>query len=76
VLSDVAEIEYLTTGMYNKAAESGIRWNDPAIGIDWPVTEPILSARDESAQSLAEWLARPEAANFTFRPAAAGGVAS
>jgi dTDP-4-dehydrorhamnose 3,5-epimerase len=76
VLSDFAEIEYLTTGTYNKAAESGIRWNDPAIGIDWPVTEPILSARDESAQSLAEWLARPEAANFRFGQDRAGGVAS
>jgi dTDP-4-dehydrorhamnose 3,5-epimerase len=68
VLSDVAEIEYLTTGTYNGATESGIRWNDPAIGIDWPVTEPILSAKDESAQSLSEWLARPEAANFRFGP--------
>ena len=65
-LSDVAEIEYLTTGTYNKATESGIRWNDPAIGIEWPVTDPILSAKDESAQTLAEWLARPEAANFTY----------
>jgi len=74
VLSDLAEIEYLTTGTYNKAAESGIRWNDPAIGIEWPVTEPILSAKDESAQSLAEWLARPEAANFRFDRA--GGIAS
>jgi dTDP-4-dehydrorhamnose 3,5-epimerase len=76
VLSDLAEIEYLTTGTYNKAAESGIRWNDPAIGIEWPVTEPILSAKDESAQSLAEWLARPEAANFRFGHDRAGGVAS
>jgi dTDP-4-dehydrorhamnose 3,5-epimerase len=65
-LSDVAEIEYLTTGTYNKAAESGIRWNDPAIGVEWPVTDPVLSAKDESAQTLAEWLARPEAANFTY----------
>jgi dTDP-4-dehydrorhamnose 3,5-epimerase len=66
VLSEHAEIQYLTTGTYSKAAESGIRWNDPAIGIEWPVTEPIVSAKDESAQSLADWLARPEAANFRF----------
>ena len=66
VLSDVAEIEYLTTGTYNHAAESGIRWNDPAIGIDWPVREPKLSAKDATAQTLAEWLARPEAANFSI----------
>jgi dTDP-4-dehydrorhamnose 3,5-epimerase len=76
VLSDIAEIEYLTTGTYNGATESGIRWNDPAIGIDWPVTEPILSAKDESAQSLAEWLARPEAANFRFGPDPVEGPAS
>jgi dTDP-4-dehydrorhamnose 3,5-epimerase len=67
VLSDYAEIEYLTTGTYNRATESGVRWNDPAIGIEWPVANPILSAKDESAQSLGEWLARPESANFTYR---------
>jgi dTDP-4-dehydrorhamnose 3,5-epimerase len=66
VLSDIAEIEYLTTGTYNKATESGIRWNDPAIGIEWPVTEPTLSPKDAAAQSLSEWLARSESANFTF----------
>ena len=66
VLSDTAEIEYLTTGTYNKATESGIRWNDPAIGVEWPVDRPTLSAKDESAQSLADWLARPEAARFTY----------
>jgi dTDP-4-dehydrorhamnose 3,5-epimerase len=67
VLSDYAEIEYLTTGTYSRATESGVRWNDPAIGIEWPVVDPILSAKDESAQSLREWLARPESANFTYR---------
>jgi len=72
VLSEVAEIEYLTTGTYNPATESCIRWNDPAIGIDWPVGEPILSAKDASAQSLAEWLARPEASNFHVRHGHAG----
>ena len=69
VLSDHAEIEYLTTGTYNRATESGVRWNDPAIGIEWPVVDPILSAKDESAQYLREWLARPESANFTYRGA-------
>jgi len=76
VLSDYAEIEYLTTGTYNKGAESGILWNDPAIGVEWPVSEPILSAKDESAQTLAEWLARPEAANFQYGRGRVGGVAS
>jgi hypothetical protein len=37
------------------------------VGIDWPVTDPIVSARDGSAQSLAEWLARPEAQHFRYQ---------
>lgn len=65
VLSDAAEIEYLCTGIYNPAGESGIRWNDPEVGIQWPIGEPILSAKDQNAQSLAEWLDRPESVAFT-----------
>ena len=65
-LSDVAEVEYLTTGIYNPATESGVRWDDPDIGIDWPVKEPTLSAKDAAAQSLADWLARPEAQAFRY----------
>ncbi len=63
-LSEVAEVEYLTTGTYNSKAESGLRWNDPAIGVDWPVDEPILSRKDTEAQLLSEWLERPEAEAF------------
>jgi dTDP-4-dehydrorhamnose 3,5-epimerase len=69
VLSEIAEIEYLTTGTYNRATEGGIRWNDPAVGIEWPVGDPILSAKDASAPTLAQWLAGPEAAHFSFKPA-------
>ena len=64
VLSDCAEVQYLTTGTYNPAAESGVRWDDPAIGIDWPIDNPTLSQKDAEAQSLAEWLKRPEADAF------------
>jgi dTDP-4-dehydrorhamnose 3,5-epimerase len=63
-LSDVAEIEYFCTAPYNPAAESGIRWDDPDIGIEWPVDDPQLSAKDAAAGSLAHWLARPESAAF------------
>jgi len=66
VLSEFAEIEYLTTGLYNAKAESGIRWNDPALGIRWPVEQPTLSAKDEKAQTLDEWLARPESGSFQY----------
>ena len=68
-LSDVTEIEYFCSAEYNPAAESGIRWDDPDIGIRWPVPEPALSAKDAVAGSLADWLARPESAAFRYRPA-------
>lgn len=66
VLSEAAEVQYLCTGIYNPSGESGILYNDPDIGIDWPVREPLLSDKDRQAQSFAGWLARPEAARFTL----------
>ena len=66
VTSEYAEIQYLCTGTYNNACESGILWSDPEIGIDWPVKDPILSGKDAEAQTLAQWLARPESDNFTY----------
>lgn len=56
VLSEYADVEYLCTGTYNGACESGIFWNDPAIGIKWPVPDPVLSDRDRSAPTLKQWL--------------------
>lgn len=56
VTGDVAEVEYLYTAFYNPAGESCIIWNDPAIGIDWPIKNPVLSDRDKTARTLAEWL--------------------
>lgn len=67
VLSDWCEIEYLTTGTYNAAGEGGIRWDDPAIGVAWPVKSPVISARDAAAPTLAQWLARPESHQFALR---------
>ena len=64
VLSEFAQIEYLTTGCYNSKAEGGILWNDPALGIKWPVENPTLSEKDKVAPTLAQWLKRPEAAHF------------
>lgn len=67
VLSEFAEIQYKCTGVYTSTkAESGILWNDPAIGIDWPVKNPILSAKDEVAQTLAEWSNNENAQHFTY----------
>ena len=54
VLSERAIFSYLCTAQYDKAADAGVRWNDPAIGIDWPVSAPLLSAKDEAAPLLAD----------------------
>jgi len=66
VLSDFAEIQYLCTGTYSQAAESGIAWNDPEIGIAWPVEEPQVSEKDDQAQSLSEWLDTKESEFFKY----------
>ncbi|HEY3412070.1 MAG TPA: dTDP-4-dehydrorhamnose 3,5-epimerase [Armatimonadota bacterium] len=71
VLSDIAEIEYFCTAPYNPAAESGIRWDDPALGIEWPVAHAQLSPKDAAAGTLQEWLA--SAALHAFRPVSAAG---
>lgn len=67
VLSEFAEIQYKCTGSYSSEAESGILWNDPAIGIEWPVKEPILSKKDEAAQPLQQWLLKEESHNFVYQ---------
>ena len=64
VLSEFAEIQYLTTGLYNSACESGILWNDPQIAIDWPVRNPIVSEKDIKAQTLKQWLEIEESHYF------------
>ena len=54
VVSPVAQVEYKCTDVYDAAAELGIAWNDPALGIPWPVADPILSLRDRRHPTLAE----------------------
>jgi len=56
VLSDSADFLYKTTGYYAPQAEGCVRWDDPAIGIDWPRQgrPPILSTKDAAAPRLAE----------------------
>jgi len=46
VLSDYAEVQYKCSSVYNGAEEAGYAWDDPGIGIKWPVSEPVLSQRD------------------------------
>jgi dTDP-4-dehydrorhamnose 3,5-epimerase len=68
VLSEWAEVQYLCTGVYNRDGESGIHWQDPDVGVEWPVTDPVLSPKDNTAQTLRQWLARPESDHFVFSP--------
>ena len=58
VVSDVAEVEYKCSAFYDAADEIAIRFDDPAIGVAWPVTEPTLSRRDATALPLADLMAR------------------
>ena len=59
VLSEYADLQYRCTNFYAPETEGAVLWNDPAIGVDWNVEEPILSARDQQAQTLAEYLKNP-----------------
>jgi dTDP-4-dehydrorhamnose 3,5-epimerase len=64
-LAEGTRVQYLCTGTWNGSAESGIRWDDPEIGIRWPVSDPVVSEKDRNAQTLREWLARPDSRNFS-----------
>ncbi len=50
--TDIAELMYKVTCEYSQSHDRGIRWNDPAIGVKWPVVDPILSKKDADAPLL------------------------
>jgi dTDP-4-dehydrorhamnose 3,5-epimerase len=52
VLSDTADFFYKCTEYYASDTERSIAWNDPWIGIPWPIREPLLSAKDRAAPTL------------------------
>jgi dTDP-4-dehydrorhamnose 3,5-epimerase len=54
VLSEVADFEYKCTDFYDPASEAGVVWNDPELGIAWPIAEPSLSAKDRGLPTLAD----------------------
>jgi dTDP-4-dehydrorhamnose 3,5-epimerase len=56
ILSEEAVYEYQVNKYYEAGAEKGIAWNDPELGIDWPVAEPILSGKDQNNLSFKEYL--------------------
>ena len=54
VLSDVSEMAYKCTSLYAPADDAAVLWNDPNIGIEWPIKDPILSQKDAAAPALAD----------------------
>jgi dTDP-4-dehydrorhamnose 3,5-epimerase len=56
VLSDTVHVEYKCTEFYHPEDEIGISWNDPEVGIDWPLSEPIVSPKDRSLPPLRDIL--------------------
>jgi dTDP-4-dehydrorhamnose 3,5-epimerase len=52
VLTDEAEVVYKCTSLWNPSGEGAIAWNDPSIGIDWKVANPIVGPRDAEALPL------------------------
>ena len=54
VTSDIAQVEYKCTDVYDAADERGLPWNDADLAIDWPMSDPVLSVRDQSHPSFRE----------------------
>jgi dTDP-4-dehydrorhamnose 3,5-epimerase len=60
VTSPVAQVEYKCTDVYDASSEIGIAWNDPDLGIAWPIADPVLSERDRRHPRLADVAELPE----------------
>lgn len=58
-LSETAEVHYKCAGYYTPPSEGTVAWDDPAIAVDWPYRDPVLSTRDRQGMSLDEYRARP-----------------
>jgi dTDP-4-dehydrorhamnose 3,5-epimerase len=58
-LSDAADVEYKCSGYYDPSAEATIVWNDPEIAMSWPISNPIVSAKDARGITFAEYRKRP-----------------
>jgi dTDP-4-dehydrorhamnose 3,5-epimerase len=54
VLSDEADVAYKLSSYFDPETESGIAWDDPDVGVEWPVDDPVVSERDSSAPRLAD----------------------
>ena len=56
-LTEDSEVLYKVTAPYAPQAEAGLLWNDPALGLAWPLAEAVLNARDGAWPTFAEWAA-------------------
>jgi dTDP-4-dehydrorhamnose 3,5-epimerase len=54
VLGGAADVAYLLSSTFDPETESGIAWDDPDVGVEWPLSDPLLSERDRSAPRLDE----------------------
>lgn len=52
VISDLADVVYHLTAVYDSSDDHGLLWSDPAVGITWPVADPVLSDRDRTNPTL------------------------
>lgn len=58
VLSETAHFVYKCTALYEPSHELSVRYDDPDLGIEWPLADPLLSPKDAAAPSLAQHLAQ------------------
>jgi dTDP-4-dehydrorhamnose 3,5-epimerase len=58
VLSETVHVEYKCTDFYEPEDELAVSWNDPAIGVAWPIRDPVLSVKDQKAPRLADLMDR------------------
>lgn len=58
-LTERCEVQYKQSGFYDPNSEGGIAWNDPEVGIQWPYSNPVLSAKDQRQQSLSDYRRQP-----------------
>jgi dTDP-4-dehydrorhamnose 3,5-epimerase len=65
-LTDDCEVQYKCTALYDKSGESGVRFDDPDIGVEWPLANVSVSDKDRNAQTLREWMRSPLSDNVCY----------
>jgi dTDP-4-dehydrorhamnose 3,5-epimerase len=58
-LSEFAQVQYKCTGFYTPSSEGTLSWNDPDVGVAWPIKDPTLSKRDSNGMSLRKYSENP-----------------